>query len=136
MAIQHSTKLMLVCKISFMQFASQIQLLGSYILIKLFLKKKIHQNWRLCFKSSGGFKLTCISSTTFFFSYFTLRKKILRRKLEKKTRGKAGSNIFEDIWLKGYEKKKSWEGRRWKTRRMKYNKHYKEKSIRRSQKHC
>jgi len=31
-------------------------------------------------------------------------KKTLWRKLEKKKiRGKAGSNIFEDIWLKGYE---------------------------------
>jgi len=88
MAIQHSTKLMLVCKISFMQFASQIQLLGSYILIKLFLKKKIHQNWRLCFKSSGGFKLTCISSTTFFFRISRYVKKSCggnsKRKLEER----------------------------------------------------
>jgi len=33
-------KLMLVCKITFTYFTSEIQLLGSYILIKLFLKKK------------------------------------------------------------------------------------------------
>jgi hypothetical protein len=32
-------------------------------------------------------------------------KKILRRKREKKSRRKAGSNICEDIWLKGYEEK-------------------------------
>ena len=103
MTIQHSTKLMLLCKITFINFAGEIQLLGSYILIKLFFRK-IHQNLTLCFKSSGGLKLTWISYRNFLIFHVTL-KKILWRKLEKKTRGKAGSNIFEDIWLKGYEEK-------------------------------
>jgi len=83
-----------------MQFASQIQLLGSYILIKLFFKKNPSE-MNIMFQELRRIQTDVDILQDFFFPYFTLRKKILRRKLEKKTRGKAGSNI----WLKGYEEK-------------------------------
>ena len=88
MAIQHSTKLMLVCKISFMQFASQIQLLGSYILIKLFLKKKNPSELEIMFQELRRIQTDVHIFHDFFFRISRYVKKSCggnsKRKLEER----------------------------------------------------